>query len=361
MSYRYIFADLLSNAVIAELPLTGVNYTQALNAAGTATGRILLADLDVQTMNPYAATLPEKTALYVDRDGTIVWGGEIWSQRYDSETGTLEITAREFESYFEKRIITASVSYSGIDQLTVAKALINNAQAVFNGNLNITTGAETSGVLISPSYYWYEQRSVFTALQDLSKTVNGFDFNIFCSYDINGNITKQLRLGYPRYGKVWSATNQNATVVDNQSNIIKYTFDNDGTRGANTIYCTGSGSGENTLQYVAQDATQLAAGYAIHEISNSQSQISDITILTNYAKGQLAAISTPPITFQVVIPASIDPILGSYEIGDDVRVRIIDAMFPNGIDTIYRLTALNVQVGEDSGEQVTMTLTVRTA
>jgi hypothetical protein len=358
--YRYLFADLLSNQVLAELPVTGVNYTQTLNAAGTASGRILLSDASVQKMNVLLSTIPERCAWYIDRDGTIVWGGIIWNRKYSSKSQTLDLTAREFESYFEYRLITQTVSWSSADQLTIAQSVVNTAQSATNGNIQVVVGTNVSGILISPTYYGYEHRTVMSVLQDLSKANNGFDFNITCAYDTSGNIIKTLNTGYPRLGKTYSATDQTASVIELGSNVVEYTYDQDGTKGANTIYAIGAGQADGQLQYIAQDLTKLTAGYPLLEKTSNYSQLNDVAILTTYANGELLGVSSPPETFQLVIPASKDPILGTYAIGDDMRVRITDPMFITGIDTIYRLTAMNITAGETAGENVTLTLTVKT-
>jgi hypothetical protein len=197
-TYRYLFADLLTNEIIAELPLTGVNFTQQLNSIGTFTGHLLLSGVNSTQTNVINATIPGRTALYVDRDGALVWGGIIWQRTFTSGNQQLSLTAREFESYFEKRVITSTVAYTNTDQLTIAQNLISNAQAVASGNIGVTVGTETSGVLISKTYYSYELKNVFNALQDLSKSNTGFDFNVYVYYDSNKNPAKLLRLGYPR-------------------------------------------------------------------------------------------------------------------------------------------------------------------
>ena len=74
-TYRYLFVDLLTNEIIAELPLTGVAFTQQLNQAGSFSGHILLSGLNdpatgvtSATYNVLNATIPAKTGIYVDRD-----------------------------------------------------------------------------------------------------------------------------------------------------------------------------------------------------------------------------------------------------------------------------------------------------
>jgi hypothetical protein len=53
-------------------------------------------------------------------------------------------------------------------------------------------------------------------------------------------------------------------------------------------------------------------------------------------------------------------VFGNYEIGDDVRVRILDSRFPTQLDSTYRIVAFNVSPGENGPERVTLTLTTGT-
>jgi hypothetical protein len=62
-TYRYLFADLLTNDILAELPITGVAFTQQLNQAGTFTGHLLISGLDTEKFNVLPATIPGRTAL----------------------------------------------------------------------------------------------------------------------------------------------------------------------------------------------------------------------------------------------------------------------------------------------------------
>jgi len=356
--YRYLFADLLTNSIIAELPLTGVNFTQQLNSIGTFTGHLLLSGINSAALNVPNATIPARTAIYVDRDGVLVWGGIIWNRTFSSKDQSLTITAREFESYFEKRVITTTNVFTNVDQLTIAQTLITQAQAVSSGNIGVTVGTETSGVLVSKTYYSYELKNVFSAIQDLSKSNAGFDFNIQVSYDSNSNPTKTLHLGYPRYGIAYSATSTTVPVLELPGNMVAYEYAEDGTLAANYVYAVGAGSNEGKLIATAVDGTKIAAGWPVIEVMQNYSDQTDGVLLGNLASGAVSAISYPPVILKAVIPTFVDPIFGSYNVGDDVRVRITDDRFPAGLDTYYRLTAYNVQVGEDGPEEVTLTLSI---
>lgn len=366
-TYRYLLADLLTNTVIAELPLTAVQFTQQLNQAGTFNASLLLSGVDAEALNVFTSTIPGRNAIYVDRNGTLVWGGVIWGRNYSSSSQQLTLTAREFESYFERRRITTTTSFTNQDQLAVARNLITQAQSATNGNIGVLVGTETSGILISRTYYSYEYKQVYQALQDLARSEDGFDFNISVAYDGSGNPEKTLVLGYPRIGTVYSATSITAPVFNLPAgNIVEYEYPEDGSIAANTVYALGAGSNEGKLIATAQDLTKITDGWALLEETANYSDVTDGTYLSNLAIGQVSAVSYPPTTIKTVVPAYENPVFGSYALGDDARLIITDSRFPAittgaipaaGLDAIYRIVGITVQPGEDGPERVTLTLT----
>jgi hypothetical protein len=356
--YRYIFADLLTNTILAELPLTAVNFTQQLNTAGTFTGDLLISGINTTSLNVANATIPARTAIYVDRDGVLVWGGIIWAREYNSKTQRIKLTAREFESYFERRRITADTVFANTDQLTAVQTIITNAQAATNGSIGLQLGEETSGVLINRTIYGYEYKTVFSIIQDLSRSSTGFDFNIYIYYDANKNPAKLLRLGYPRYGRKYSTTSLQVPVFELPGNIIEYSWPEDGSIAANTIYALGAGSNPGKLTSTAVDGSKIASGWPLLEEQSNYSDVSDAALLSGLANGQVSVVSYPPTTIKITVPPFTDPIFGSYEVGDDARIRILDDRFPTQLDAIYRIVAFNVTAGENNApETVTVTLT----
>jgi hypothetical protein len=360
-SYRYLFADLLTNEILAELPITGVSFTQQLNTAGTFSAHLQLSGLNAEGLNVANGTIPGRTAIYVDRSGVLVWGGVLWNRDYSSANQTLTFQAREFESYFERRKITTTQVFTNADQLTIANTLINNAQATVAGNIGVNTTIATSGVLVNRTYYGYELKNVYSALQDLSKQSDGFDFNIRVAYDGGGNPIKNLVLSYPKSGTTYSPTSLSApTFIFPSGNVVEYIYPEDGSIAANTVYALGAGSNEGKLIATSQDTSKLSNGWPLLEQEANYSDITDATVLANLAVGQITATSYPPTTLKVVAPPSQNPVFGTYVIGDEVRVIITDNRFPTTLDAIYRLVALSVTPGEDGPERITLTLTTGT-
>jgi hypothetical protein len=108
--YRYFTVDLLSNALIAEIPFKGVSYERALKSAGSFSGTVPVISV-TNSMDLYESTMPGKTALYIVRDNVCVWGGIIWSRSYDVVSRVLSVSASEFTSYLYHRHIWKTFSH----------------------------------------------------------------------------------------------------------------------------------------------------------------------------------------------------------------------------------------------------------
>jgi len=122
VEYRYYLTDLVSNQVIAELPFTGVSYQRLLRKAGSFSGQIPVIEA-TKNYDLYETTMPGRTGLYILRNGVCVWGGIIWSRKYDESSKTLSVDASEFTSYFYHRFVWKTISYGsafvGVDSFLI--------------------------------------------------------------------------------------------------------------------------------------------------------------------------------------------------------------------------------------------------
>lgn len=359
--YRYLFADLRTNAILAELPLTGVTFSQVLNSPGTLNARLMISDVRESAYDIQGATIPARSAVYVDRDGVLIWGGIVWTRRYNSETQTIEMMAREFDSYWENRRIAVSDAFINQDQLTVVEDLITTAQSATGGDIGIIIPSNTSGVLISRVYYGYELKDLYGAIKDLSNADNGFDFNVDVYYDQTNTPRKRLDLGYPARGRTYSASDPAALVFEFPGNMVAYEYPEDGVTTANTIYAIGPGSNEGKLIASASIPGQITAGWPLLEDTTTYNDTYDPTLLGNIAQAEVIAKRVPISTVKAVLPAYVAPVLGTYKTGDQCLLRITDARFPSvnggyGLAEVRRIVAINVEPGETGPERVTLTL-----
>lgn len=102
--YKYYTVDILSNIIIGEIPFEDVSYENSLKQSGAFDGKITVSS-QTDDLDLYRTTLPGRTALYVVRDNVCVWGGIIWGRSYDLTGRSLTVTASEFTSYLNHRLI----------------------------------------------------------------------------------------------------------------------------------------------------------------------------------------------------------------------------------------------------------------
>lgn len=132
-NYRFFTTDLVSNEILADIPFKDVSYERAIKSAGQFSGSIevlppvdrgsIYTDLaNTSALNLYKTTMPGKTGLYVVRtdgaDSKCVWGGVIWSRKYDVISRQLQVSAAEFPSYLHHRVAWKTMNHEYVGKVT---------------------------------------------------------------------------------------------------------------------------------------------------------------------------------------------------------------------------------------------------
>lgn len=365
-NYRCIAADLRTGTRIAELPLRSLSFSETLNDAGEASGVLTLPAPNTAANRITAATYNDavdeaRRQLIIEREGVVVWCGIIWLAQYDDQTQTRTIRAAGDWSYFRRRRIDYDAAWTTTDQLTIARALIDTAQASPGGNINITTTATTSGVTRTWSAGRYELKPVAEAFEDLATMTDGFDFAIEAEWT-GSTLTKTLRLSYPRRGRSFQ---QSGHVFEVGRNVLAFTWPSDGTRVSNKVWATGNGEGTQMLISSAADAFQIqpltagGPGYPLLEDVVSVKDETEQTNLNARASARLQYTASPVVLPNITVRADVDPVLGAYIVGDACRIIIppnFSPRFPDGLDTFRRIVGYTVNVSDEGTEAVTLTL-----
>lgn len=353
--YTYLACDLMTGAVLAELPLSDVQFDLTLNGAGSFSATMPLRDKRISAVGPIAATEPSRTALYVDRDGVLVWGGILWTRQYSNSTGLLTIGGNEFWSYFRRRFISVNYLVTAADQLHIAQDLCAGAQSDPHGNIGVTVGAETSGILRDYTSYSYELKPVAEAVEELSQLDRGFDFAIDVQY-VAGVPTQTLNLGYPRRGRAAAANN---LIFTAPGNIVEFDWDEDGTAQSTYLYVQGVGEGDSMIRSIVSAPDMLDAGYPRLDGSIALKDATDQTTANDRARAESAATKVAVTVPKITVRGNVEPVLGSYVVGDDIRIAIEpgNPRFPAGLDTVQRITQISVQP-QDSNTAETVTLSL---
>lgn len=373
-TFTYLLYDLVTNVKLAEIPFADVMFSGILNGTGTFSASLNLASPKVKgALSNYGGSTnsplqPARTAIYVDLNGELVWGGILWTVAYDGATQIATVAGQDFWSYFQSRRINWNATYSGVDQFAIFRSLIDTAQSEPGGNIGINTGSATCGVRVSIAWDSSQLIAINQAVTSLTQQTGtrGFDFAIDVAYDFSSGVgvpAKYLTLSYPRRGR---SAGRNGLLFDSGSAWADgYKWPADGAGMANVLYGIGAGSGPATaangggLRSAQAYTPAITAGYPLLEGSMNRSDITDQATLDNLTITRLAAVSfpivLPSMVFDLAMP---DPQFGSYVVGDDAEVRIPpDEWFPAGHDEYWRVAGYQVKPGNEGVGTVALSFT----
>jgi hypothetical protein len=355
--YTYFVADLASGALIEELPLSGVTFDKRLNDVGSLRAQLRVDDPAIRARNPRILSEPGRTAIYVDRDGVLLWGGIVWTARYGAADAILEIGASDFFSYLQRRYVLPvdfavrpDVTFAG-DQLVIAAQLVELAQSHAGGDLGIEIrGPDTSDVEpFSITYTVHQLQTVADAITRLANAEHGFDFTADVEYGPDQRPIRLLRFGYPRLGQSGAPH-----VWEYGANLVDFTWPRDAASMATRILAQGDG----TLFAVAEDPPAYTGGWVLLEDAFSDNDIKQPRLLQSRANAELLTRRRPIVLPEITVRGDLDPVIGKYSVGDDARIVIDAPLFgADGIDMTFRLLAVEVTPGDDAAQE-TVRLTV---
>lgn len=364
----YLFYDLVTQTKLFELPLYQVTFSQVLNAAGSFSGQLLMSDPGVKTqLTGYTLrNLAGRTALYVVTDGVIVWGGIVWTISYDSPSRVATIGGNDFYSYFSRRRLFSEFIQVDVEVMTALTNLLSEIQAV-EGSAPIGVVTQGSGTPVN--IYWYPSMAmeIDQAIQQMSDQEGAFGFD-WCSeafFDSGGNPAQQVTFSTPRRGRI---AGQTGTVFDLNSGYVQgYTWPEDSTQQAITVYGVGAGTGTTSilgtggaLLSTVTNPAIIQAGWPVLEDAVLRSDILYQDILDEVTAAQQFVdqnpVTLPTLTVRMDCP---DPVFGSYLIGDDVLlVCEPDEWFPSGLYEYWRVKSWDVTVPDEGVGKVKVTFMV---
>lgn len=362
-TYTYLFCDLMTDTVLAELPLADVTYSTELNGIGTLTATIPYTD-ETAPLDPDTASTPCRTAIYVDRDGVIVWGGIIWT-RQPSSRSSKQIQAAEFFSYYQHRYVksTLSTDPSAVlnpalvpggqrlyaDQAFLAWSILTyaNVQPYGNPMINVDSlTAASHNITRAATYYGFERPEIFKIFSELAAADDGFDFGMDVGWTASTNNNppvryRRVRIWHPRRGRDAASSGLVFTKGGPGSNIIDYTWPENGTVTATEISALGAGTGEAKVSAVVQEPEMLASGWPLLETVTTYDTVIDKAQIAGLATAELTSRSRAQTNPTFVVTAEDDPPFGSYSVGDEALFEIApEPITPAGRSGVLRIVSI---------------------
>lgn len=186
----------------------------------------------------------------------------------------------------------------------------------------------------------YTDKCIKDLIVQEAGVVNGFDFEI--TWD------KKFNVFYPKMG-----IKRDDIVFSFPGNVQQLRIDGDGTQVANEIEVFGSGSGVNKVSSQVYDRASITN----RKLRQSIQVYSDITVpqtLTDHGNGTLAYSAAAFDTLSLVCDGRVDPIFGTYNLGDEVQVITDNQMALKPVNNTWRIDQMILDIDENNKETVTI-------
>ncbi len=354
--YRFLLANVKTDAIIAELPVEAVVYSEVLNSPGALNATIRLgfskpteipddpADPGVDqgtAQSPAPDVEPGKHAIYVERNGALIWGGVIWTYVADVASNTGQIGAEGFFSLLRNRILYTYRNFEGEDQVEIAHELIEEINTHTDGDTLIASAGTLSGVTRDRTYHIDDRKDIGEAIEQLAAVDDGFDFRVGVRWDDSANApVREFLTTYPATGR---STN---FILELGRNLELLTLTVDATTLVKRVNAVGDGI-STSISPVADDYLRR----------DETIVISDVTVpatLEDHAQRRYDRGQEPMRIPRVAIYPDQDPALGTFIVGDIVTVRGTYGAVDFG--GTYRITTWTASVDATGNERVELDL-----
>lgn len=324
--FRFFAEDIVTGQLkTQDMLLTDWSVTDTLCRPGSLTAQIGLGDQDCteEILSAY------RTAIYLERDGQIIWGGILQPPQLAIGTQALSLQAIGWLGYWDRRIIRTDYQPDGIDQFTIFQQLVDDAQdeVVFGAGFDLgisVSWSALSGVTRSRTqdYRPFQAKNLGEALRQLAALENGFDFAMAYAIDsATDRIDKTIELYYPRKGRntgfmfSYDRTGSGGNVLARGfADQVQFAWVGDG---------WGSGADETRLKSPYVDET-LRGVYPPFDGAPTWTSVIEQATLDDNTGQWFRLRARPRLTPVLRIDPDRYPLWSDWELGDTVTVKITD-------------------------------------
>lgn len=354
-TYRYLLCDLLTDQVLAHVPLTGVSFDRRLSRTGSLSGTLEAPTRELLRIGRLLHDYAGRSALWVERDGALWWGGIPWTvvpQQAERGPVTVSVTAATFDSYAHHRRLYADAKYFAVDQGVIIPDLWRRIQADASGNIGVVAEDQPTGILRDRTYLATDHQWVGDLIEDLGDVIDGPEHTIDVYLDGAGNRVKRLRvaqtIGVPDVRHVF----QRAAAGGGR--ILEWEKAADAVDGGTAFRAKGNATGTEgnageavpiPMSDLVERTDLLEAGWPRLDVTEDYSDVTEKATLDGYAEGLAArrggAIPTSGYTVSVAGTG-----WNPNRIGDPVRIRLRDDWHDTTTDLQVRPVGCQVTPGE---------------
>jgi hypothetical protein len=354
VSYQFGDPTVISNK---SLPLTGVKFSEIMRGVGELRASLQLADDEVRALYPWDKVIPRKTGIVVVRsvydDASQTWISTavqhyiVWSASRDPRTGRMNIMAMTVEALWARRLITKAMTWTGVDQTTIAADLLDPTKfsqialgvGIWTGWITIDPPTTMTGVIRTHSYQQGQETNLLEAHQNRSQlATNSYEWTtkprVLSGTDAASADTFRLQyvLGFPYLGRqLGDLANVPRLKFDKEGggNVLSFGFQYDGTIVPNIVW--GRGNGYEDIQVKALVVnTEWDFGFLQTEARFSDPDVEVQATLVDYCNTYMVErLGSEQYLASLTIRGDRPPYFGTYTIGDAVILSTNDTTWPD--------------------------------
>lgn len=320
--YRYFATHALTGEILArDLPLSGVAFGPELSGPGSLHAALAPRFAHLMPSEVEAGTV----LLWAERDQRLMWGGLNWSAKPQDERLPLE--GAGFSSYLTKRRdlhgnLGGRGPYPGVDPCRVIADVWAYCQEQPDGDLGVIVDQPPAGcpVRLGDAEHPYTTKEwEAPALSGVVRDATGVDQGPEWTETVTWNGERPERhvvLGWPRLG-----TRREDLHFASGVNIAESTpITSDADDYAQVVIALGAGDGSakvRTVDAVRDGRLRMEAVLDRPSVTNATT-LAQLARAERTRRQQLATVDEITIFDHPAAP------IGSWQIGDDVRVTIHD-------------------------------------
>jgi hypothetical protein len=320
---RVLTQNALTGAWLSTaLPVTDLEYGDELNGPGSLSGKL---SPRLVASSPTLAD-PGNTLIYVESAGQLQWGGIVWDVRAQGNDYSIE--AASWSSYLQKRFDVDGQHggrgpYVYADRCDVIRNIWTYAQSLADGNLGVLVDSTTStsklGTPAEPyQSFWYDMKALGDQVDEIVSDDATPDYTCATSWNAaKTDVVKRIRLGWPRLG----ARRTDITIASGVNIIEEPEEALAGDDYAQVVIGSGAGDGSAKLRQISA----VRNGRLRLEAAVDYPEINGNDVLKQRVEWERAWRQTLGSVEQVTIRNTTAAPFGSWQVGDDIYVRIHNA------------------------------------
>lgn len=365
--YRFFVAGARTGQVVSEFSsVNGMNLNLMLNRPGAVSFSIPWREASLRFRNGWRTVYPGSHAIYVERDGQVIFGGVVDSITTKNADAGLNIAVKGWWDHFRYRLLRQRRLYSNRDIYDIIRTtwdVIEGLSTIKGPDLNMVFPVDTDrGVERTVTYESWELNSFASIVESWANASDTtFDFELLVSR-ANGGFGLNLVFWHPELGETLDETLRFDRNGTSPHNVADYEFTVAQDNFATQLF--GVGSGDSYLKKVSRknaawvgvaeppDQTLEFSEFVQRDGVYSRQDIYVQEHLDNVTERRLRSAGTPPIAFGVTLSRDFAIDQQLLRPGNYVPVQIEDGYVQ--VRETHRITGVNIKLGPDMTEVVSL-------